>query len=807
MTIPVTPSISLSPSTYSSPGQTITASVSLPNRPAYHGHPSITGLTSITPKIVVSRVPSGDEGFSILVSGSETTCNAGDAFLDLDYRWNFGDSNGVEVFTDHWNGKTVNANDSQQGPEASYLYRNAGTYTITLTVSGKDENGTIFSASTTTLNTTGQYYRHYGGATGGTYTLTYEGETTSAIAFDATDATVLSALQGLTGLDTTNCDIDFYAMIRLFGDRSGATYTFTADMTLLTGTAVTPSLRTEVASTSSASVTVSDLSGYSAQYFDSGYGGENGSSIGTELRPYTAWSSFTSFLIGGSNRVLYIKRGSSWTASTAATFGNTTTGIRILTYGSGAKPILTFTGNGFNVKTEFGEASVPDKRSGDFVVTDLDIRQDAIDSTGFRLSVLNNGTNTYPYGSCVDCCIDNCDYTVDPGLASADGFFISWNKSNNTNRGIVSSGLVVWGCTASMASAKKQGLFISHKYWFGCVGLYIVGGDGSLTLDHHLYINMRDHCGVRYTECDTGSKSYCFNNNCDDVGGLVQYYVFDGCDVKGTLYGFDFSNSNNSYDGYTGYFDNSIVQFCKVHCSSRGIFCYNSENITARYSKWWNHSVYHTTSADKTKPTTWKIYSNQFGEGKVRVRTGQTLEMYDCVFDGGTGFCVSMETDTVDDDVTSDRNIYYSPSEASPFQNEAGGSISFATWQSYGNDANGSVQDPLFDDPTNGIFTADPTLSIDWPAAFTNLEYSINGGVDWLAYTDDADQSIGASLSANVVILFRANVGGTGDQTISGRFLGSSLDVAEETYSALLTEGPTYYRLQAGGLYFTLSVG
>ena len=182
MSIPITPQISLSPSTFSSSGEVITATVSILNRPDYHGKPAITGLTTITPKIVCSRTPSGVASFTLMVSACETTANAGAAYRDLHFEWDFGDTGGTTTFIDRWNGKTVNLNDSQTGPEAAYCYKTAGTYTITLTAKGRaTEGGEIISASTTSILTLGMFFLFLGGATGGTFTLTFDGQTTSAI--------------------------------------------------------------------------------------------------------------------------------------------------------------------------------------------------------------------------------------------------------------------------------------------------------------------------------------------------------------------------------------------------------------------------------------------------------------------------------------------------------------------------------------------------------------------------------------------------------------------------------------------------
>lgn len=70
-----------------------------------------------------------------------------------------------------------------------------------------------------------------GGPTGGTFTLSYGGQTTSAIAFNATADTVEAALEALTSINNGNIQI---------GGTAGAwTYEFVEDMRRMATTAIT----------------------------------------------------------------------------------------------------------------------------------------------------------------------------------------------------------------------------------------------------------------------------------------------------------------------------------------------------------------------------------------------------------------------------------------------------------------------------------------------------------------------------------------------------------------------------------------
>jgi hypothetical protein len=123
----------------------------------FQGNPNVT-ITAISTSggIVTSRdddVTSAQTPYFIHVSASAITA-AGTSvpYEDLEYQWDFGDPNGTETFTRPTDGATVNANSSQTGPEAAYVYRSAATYTIRLTIRGK--NGGSYTTATTTKNVT-----------------------------------------------------------------------------------------------------------------------------------------------------------------------------------------------------------------------------------------------------------------------------------------------------------------------------------------------------------------------------------------------------------------------------------------------------------------------------------------------------------------------------------------------------------------------------------------------------------------------------------------------------------------------------
>lgn len=126
--------------------------------PAFKGNPN-TAITAINTVggITASRTTCKTPCFVQVSASAITAMGTGVPFQDLSYSWNFGDPTGSEVFSNsaiypYDDSARVNANSTQIGPEAAYAYRSAGTYTVTLTIKGK--NGSNFISATVTRNVT-----------------------------------------------------------------------------------------------------------------------------------------------------------------------------------------------------------------------------------------------------------------------------------------------------------------------------------------------------------------------------------------------------------------------------------------------------------------------------------------------------------------------------------------------------------------------------------------------------------------------------------------------------------------------------
>lgn len=121
------------------------------------GNPFVTITNgTIAGSIADSRTGDGSTfrtPFFVQVSASGITATGTSApYEDLGYSWNFGEGCG-DSFTRPTDGVTVCSGTDQTGPEAAYVYRTAGTKTVTLTVTGS--NGTC--AATGICNTVTPY--------------------------------------------------------------------------------------------------------------------------------------------------------------------------------------------------------------------------------------------------------------------------------------------------------------------------------------------------------------------------------------------------------------------------------------------------------------------------------------------------------------------------------------------------------------------------------------------------------------------------------------------------------------------------
>ncbi len=177
--------------------------------PRYH-------VNSIAP-VMRGTIVSGDYPLGVIVDAIETDYSGKspfgqkNAFSVLEYSWDFGDPNSQSLL----NPATQESEDvnHQHGPLAAFVYKSPGTYHPKLTVRGRRADGTIISAETTQIRVDSTWilrtwnleskepnFRIKVDASGGTFTLTIAGRTTTPIAYNANGATVRAAVANALGV-------------------------------------------------------------------------------------------------------------------------------------------------------------------------------------------------------------------------------------------------------------------------------------------------------------------------------------------------------------------------------------------------------------------------------------------------------------------------------------------------------------------------------------------------------------------------------------------------------------------------------
>lgn len=836
MTISLNPDISLNPENFYIARTQINAEISILNRPSYHGYPSISGLTTITPKIICCREPSGVQPFHIMVSAVETThdgSGSGDSYMDLHYEWNFGDPSGTEYFTDHYTGKIVNANDSQQGPEAAYIYRNTGVYEITLVVKGKDQNGTIVSGVTNNLLSNGLYYIYQAHPSGGTFNLLFNDELLENIVYKGSEENSVSGVQPyfsmlesglhtLPSLNSSNCRVDYHGNVEFFGNLCGQSYSFSGDFTNLSGTIGVSLIREELPSFNYNYISVLSTGILSRQYFDSNYDGSNGSPNGTESRPYTSYSDFSSYFLGGSNRLCLLKRGSLFNFTTTV-LNRETKNIRVMAYGSGSNPIFSASSaQNFNFNLIWPNNY---NYGGDLVFSDIDFYKtvnSGEDSRNFRFLSISATKTGYPFQKYQNIVFDNVNSYFSTSGNSTCGMA---TIQALVNGGASVSSVHLWNCNVNCGSGDGWGYITSQDRWLSIMGGSYINGSGSLLLDHHVYSNCNLHSLFRYIDFKKAiAKNGVLKINSQIYNRVgVQNVLVDGCYIYGTQNGILLANSDNSYtNGRTGYIKQIITQFSKIRSGQInpttqqiGINSVNLKNSTLRYTDFYGNRQNTFLSSDKTLFTNWYVYGCRLYGSPFVLHSGQYCYFHNNYCQAGDSFgsiqsCLEFHNSVPDISYVNlnfDNNVWYAPDETSPFYLTSTSSfIDFLTWQGSGNDINSSNTDPNWYMPQSGIFIKNPKVKVNWPDGFTNLEYYYNDA--WNSCVNDNYITIESGINNYKLIQFRANAPSVnGVFNIVGSINSDSIDIDEESVvSVLIGTGLSslYYVFKISNNYFTI---
>ena len=699
-------------------------------RPTYMGFHELPDITDITPKITCCR-PTGTAPFALQVSADMTTYTDGVEKLGykvLDFAWDFGDEHGRERVQDYYDEtqREVNANDSQRGGEATYVYRRPGTYTVTLTATAmRESDGQVASVSTTDVLRLEERNYFDGGATGGTWTITVNGETTANIAYDADADAIATAIAALPSLSASDVEATLHDTILFVGSLAGTAPTISANFSGLTGENGgngAPQFRQFHQGSTNATVTVSDYTGWSQLYFDSNAddGGD-----GTAATPYndaaTLLSQFSSDVsLSGDNHVCWIKSGSTFALTSNLKIGAGISGVHFRQYGPGAKPILkrsaATTGSNAEVLL-IEQGKTFGKFQTDIVVDGIEI---PARGTSYNGSILwNSGTN----GPATEPLYHGAGLSIiDSHLWRSEGEGEMVTTDDRTE------GIVLWrthidnGLTTGVANYNT-----TSKRWVSLIGNELEGVSGDSVFNHNVYPACPGgHLLFRYNEFkDNGDCNYAVNTTAKG-GGANRFVLFDGNKISGTNRMFDLSNVESTYTGGDhAYFDDVVIQANTCNLPSKdGInVCSGVKEVVLRHNSviggdrvFGPDSEVHPTESFQASVT---AYDNvMYGTGRVwgaitdnwymRRNKSHTTGASHPALEYDTG---EMTTGLSTWDI--DYNTWYAPSATEPFEDQDVTTYrSFAYWQgTLGFDTNGAEADPGFYSPSDGVLR-DPSMLI-----------------------------------------------------------------------------------------------
>lgn len=573
------------------------ASEETSNTMQYSGFPAIPGLSAVQPRIYVSR-SSGTGPAMVHVSACSSTmthtgiANRFNAYEDLEFTWNFGDPTGTETFTNpvgHMPGqkKTVNANSDQTGPEACYVYRNPGTYTITLTARGRDENGRFVTAQTQTLISPSRYMVGSSTASGAgtlTFTVSVDGgppQSTAALSWTSPVATIIAAIEGLSNvgagnvrhtgaqntdendpynsnhIDGLHCGRPLY--ISFLGSLDTHDVQLSVVSQVASGSVIGRRLPGSTGATAPA-FTCAAFSGTS-RYFDSNYDGAAGAADGTRDKPYPTCSGK---ILTGSNCRNLFKRGGTYPNSNPL-WGVGVTNLQFVAYGdTGPKPELVNT-NGMYAPSGWASDRV-DWVFSNLVVSNHGPNDNPALFNHTCLGQLRSGLSAGYLPISAHVLYDNVEVgrigTIDDGTT-----FISQDYNDQW--------FAVWGCDLRINSSSAVNTYVEHGLGWAYVGTIFGGGYRLVKHGHNIYHGNGDHFLARWLDfshnsTDNGQMPSFFNNiklfPCPAYNGEDSRYVL----VSDCLMGYG-AMCGVCLQGVvpalkiSGLWDCAVIQNCHIH--------------------------------------------------------------------------------------------------------------------------------------------------------------------------------------------------------------------------------------------------
>ncbi len=559
-------------------------------------HLPIPGLTAIQPRMSAPRL-TGRLPFIVTVSADLTTWTRDSdtdgltPFTHLEYSWHFGDPNGTEEIVDPFtegtvNARMVNANDCQTGAIATYCYRTAGTYTITLRARGWTGTEWI-EATTTTVQVVPMWLMRKdmvaSPPTAGTLTVTVtigeDEHTTDSLPYNVTGAALQAAIEALPHVGAGNVEVIGWAAdfadgvfgwdvgspaLRFIGDLIGTEVDDVSVTTTGFNRGGIYPVRVQTMASASV-VTATTPSFNSTVYIDTNAapGGD-----GSENAPYSTtadWSAIFTTAGDRTNIRVMLARGSVITSG-AALFGNDYSGLRIEAYGTGDPPVIKGNSAALYFQNRYGA------KYHDIVISNVQLSTNDDPGTGHCVTgiVSTNGGGTYREHAehiYFDRCIIK-QGDVPPGSEPSG---ISWGMFDTLGFG-------VWRCTFIEERLGQVIGYLPEYLSDGvCVGNVFQGGgnDGTprnYSYYHHIYDSGRDRCLIswnRFLESShdatrTQGRNFALNMNAYSALSNAaenfprRYCVIANNLIRGTTNGLNFDGSQNDVDG--PHFDQVVIE-------------------------------------------------------------------------------------------------------------------------------------------------------------------------------------------------------------------------------------------------------
>jgi hypothetical protein len=488
--------------------------------------------------------------------------------------------------------------------------------------------------------------------------------------------------------------------------------------------------------TAMATVTVTAPSGWN-MYFDPVAG--NDANPGTVDLPKQSWTAVVNFLTdngntaGASNRYAWLKAGTTFSATAPLRLRYNDSGLRLAAYGSGPAPVIQAAASMPEIvsfETDYGRSQC------DVVVSGI-----AFDGNGLARDIVlayeatNNAASGLPYGSARN------NYWLDDTFRGATTTQIDI-VMNDLSHGQAAGQWGFWRSSVDSGNNPGNGMLFDVPVQGFVVGGSFTGGNGSITYDHHIYLNVWAHALVRWVNFGQAtSRNFALKvkGRSDHVD--VPFVVIDGCNVTGTQNGIEFGNENNRPD--LGRFNEVIVENCAIHdtgsigTQSMGIIADTVRRIAMRGNSFYNigllggTAAYSQATADyhQTDTGTWAgFYANRFWKGAAAdssfLQAGALAggAIADNVFETLTAGANERQRILQVNLAqlagwTIDENSYYAPNMPASippntfcdrFQQVY---MNLASWQARGFDLAGVYCNPAWRDPQHGDFSTSPTAA------------------------------------------------------------------------------------------------